>query len=150
MSAAVGCDIARHSIETGYGTSGRVCVAQYRRAPTSRLCCCERRVGRGGSVRCGFKDAFADVHCVWHRGSVYVSWRPIGEVLLAQLGDVGGLLESDCVVSAFYLDVQQVGDGPLVLDEPALFESRGEMVVEGAAPGVLVEDEQVVHIATDV
>ena len=109
-----------------------------------------RRVGRGGSVRGGFNDAFADVHCVRHRGSVYVSWRPIGEVLLAQLGDVGGLLESYCVVSALDLDVQQVGDGPLVLDAPALFESRGEIVVEGAAPVVLVEDEQVVHIATDV
>jgi hypothetical protein len=61
---------------------------------------------------------------------VYVSWRPIGEVLLAQLGDVDGLLECDCVASAFDFDVQQVGDGPLVFDAPALFESRGELVIE--------------------
>ena len=36
-SAAVGRDIARHSMDTGYDTSGRVCVAQYMSASTSRL-----------------------------------------------------------------------------------------------------------------
>ena len=54
---------------------------------------------------------------------MYVSWRPVGEVLPAQLGDVGGLLERDCVALTFGFDVQQVGDGPLVFDSPALLAS---------------------------
>ena len=66
-----------------------------------------------------------------------MSWRPVGEVLPAQLGDIGGLLECDCVAFALNLDVQQVGHGPLVFDAPALLECGGELVVERAVPVVL-------------
>ena len=40
----------------------------------------KRGIGGSGAVCGGFDDAFADVYCVRHRGSMYVSWRPIGEV----------------------------------------------------------------------
>ena len=67
---------------------------------------------------------------MWHRGNMYVSWRLVGEVFPAQLGDIRGLLECDCVAFALDLDVEQVGYGPLVFDAPALLECGGELAVE--------------------
>ena len=55
-----------------------------------------------------------------------------GEVLSAQLCDIRGLLECDCVALAFALDldVEEVGDRPLVFDAQALLECGGELAVE--------------------
>eukprot|EP00965_Chrysotila_dentata_P263224 6214789-Pleurochrysis_carterae.AAC.3 len=75
--------------------------------------------------------------------------HPVGHEGIHEMPDVGGLGEGNMLVTPNDVDVEQIGYWSFVLHVPSISEGVGEVCVEGVRGVVGVEDEQVVHVASD-